>query len=1097
MPDHPPLSAKRPSWVVATLSGILFCSGVCTLIYQSVWLREFRLIFGQAALATSVEVAVFMAGLGVGGWWFGKRMEGVASPFRSYAKLQIAVAVLAMISPALLSVVRSLYLTSGGTQALGITGAVLVQLILTMLVVGPASFLMGGSLPAAMKFAQRDYDPGRSTTAFVYAIAFAGAATGAGVSTFWMLGTVGNHGTLHLASFLNAVIAALAWGAAQIAERKIIPVAVTFPEIPDLEGDSSVHRKAPGAFILAAGFVSGFTFLVINLVWQRLAAPLLGVSVYSAGVLLCIVLGGVALGSLLYSMMLRHREPRIDDFVLVSTLQAVAVMAPAVLGDDFAFISLAVNYITNGFGFTSLVMGWIVVAMALSFVPSLMAGMQFPLLVSLLGRGNADVGKHFGRISLVTTAGAIVGGMLGGFVLIPLLGLRSCWYGMAGVIGLMPVAALLILTHKKQIASCVARSKTLRAACATLVAGLAGAIVFPGPSSVWFHSPIGYGQIATLPNSREKLEEWKRTIRRAHVESHDGREASVAVMDNDQYVLMTSGREESSAIDDAPTQVMLGLTVAALHPSPQKACVIGLGTGVTAGWLADAQGINQVDCTEIEPRMQDLARQFSAVNRHAMVHPKVNHIVADAREYFATAGSMYDLIVSRDADPTLDSTSSHFTTEYYQSLHSHLNEGGILCQWVAAQAVTSETIDAIIATLCHEFPKVEIWNSAGNDLLLIASAANRPWDANQLRKRLEQEPFATATRRFWHTDNVEGFVSHCIAGEAFTKGIAKSATAFNTDDINTVQFSFSQTVGKNKSHNTLDYRRRAHGHDMMLPKFTGAPFDDELLGRELIGCLWHSSRSAEHFQIHPGAPASPTIEQVAGAFEAYEKHNSADFEKAFDDTKPRTLEEKWLLTVDRSLHADPRAPDALRVMEPVFPEDVAALRTLFAYAKRDFSGARRGVINVCDTLRKSPWTSIALLKSAMALGESLGNAQTRATPGDAKALYTALREPFAAGLGDDMRLTSMTWVSGHLNDALRLDMIEAWGPHFPWRGLPLAIRAGTHMSLHDPRLESSMADIQAFLDGGGEIPNQKPKNSPAPTTAEVRRATPTGPEAVH
>jgi hypothetical protein len=54
---------------------LLFGSGFCALIYQTTWLREFRLIFGASTAATAAVVGVFMAGLGLGGIILGRRSE--------------------------------------------------------------------------------------------------------------------------------------------------------------------------------------------------------------------------------------------------------------------------------------------------------------------------------------------------------------------------------------------------------------------------------------------------------------------------------------------------------------------------------------------------------------------------------------------------------------------------------------------------------------------------------------------------------------------------------------------------------------------------------------------------------------------------------------------------------------------------------------------------------------------------------------------------------------------------------------------------------------------------------------------------------------
>ena len=52
---------------------LLFGSGMCALIYQMAWLREFRLIFGASTAASAAVLAIFMGGLGLGSLWLGAR----------------------------------------------------------------------------------------------------------------------------------------------------------------------------------------------------------------------------------------------------------------------------------------------------------------------------------------------------------------------------------------------------------------------------------------------------------------------------------------------------------------------------------------------------------------------------------------------------------------------------------------------------------------------------------------------------------------------------------------------------------------------------------------------------------------------------------------------------------------------------------------------------------------------------------------------------------------------------------------------------------------------------------------------------------------
>src|SRR6195256_6238995 len=50
---------------------LFFCSGLSGLIYQVVWVRVFGNVFGNTVYSTSLVVAVFMLGLGVGSYFTG------------------------------------------------------------------------------------------------------------------------------------------------------------------------------------------------------------------------------------------------------------------------------------------------------------------------------------------------------------------------------------------------------------------------------------------------------------------------------------------------------------------------------------------------------------------------------------------------------------------------------------------------------------------------------------------------------------------------------------------------------------------------------------------------------------------------------------------------------------------------------------------------------------------------------------------------------------------------------------------------------------------------------------------------------------------
>src|SRR4249920_1347707 len=90
------------------VAALLFCSGLCALIYQTTWLREFRLIFGASTAASAAVLAVFMGGVGMGSFFLGRKADGWLKPLRVYGRLEGIIALNAAAIPLLLALARKL-----------------------------------------------------------------------------------------------------------------------------------------------------------------------------------------------------------------------------------------------------------------------------------------------------------------------------------------------------------------------------------------------------------------------------------------------------------------------------------------------------------------------------------------------------------------------------------------------------------------------------------------------------------------------------------------------------------------------------------------------------------------------------------------------------------------------------------------------------------------------------------------------------------------------------------------------------------------------------------------------------------------------------
>ncbi|HYN20946.1 MAG TPA: fused MFS/spermidine synthase, partial [Thermoanaerobaculia bacterium] len=355
---------KRRLLAVSTL---LFCSGLTALVYQVAWMRELRLIFGFSTAASAAVVAIFLAGLGVGGWLLGPRADAAPRPLAFYGWLELAIAAAAAITPLLVLLVRLAYIALGGTQGLGLFGGTLARLLFSAAVLAVPTVLMGGTLPAAARAVATDEDAPRRSLAVLYGANTLGALVGTFLSTFLLLELFGTRSTLWLACALNALVGL---SAVRLSRDRAEGESQEAPKpkkdkrrrkeaespLPRIATDSGGRPAAPATFVLAAAATVGFAFMLMELVWYRMLSPLLGGSTYTFGLILAVALLGIGVGSAVYSRA-GGGSATLAGFAATCAVEALFLALPWALGDRIALFAILVRPF-GAFGFAGYVAGW-------------------------------------------------------------------------------------------------------------------------------------------------------------------------------------------------------------------------------------------------------------------------------------------------------------------------------------------------------------------------------------------------------------------------------------------------------------------------------------------------------------------------------------------------------------------------------------------------------------------------------------------------------------------------------------------------------------------------------------------------------------------
>jgi len=672
----------------------------------------------------------------------------------------------------------------------------------------------------------------------------------------------------------------------------------------------------------------------------------------------------------------------------------------------------------------------------------------------LLGEGREEAGHDVGNAYAANTVGAIAGSLLGGFVLLPALTGPGCWRLTAWLMLALSLAALALTRRQTGPKTWLAV-----AGVAALVLGLTTLTM--GPTGVWRHTAIGYPRLVTIPATPNELRGWENRMRHRVLREFEGRESSVAVTSaDDGYSLMVNGKSDGSTLSDAPNQIMLGLLGALLHPNPTRACVVGLGTGSTAGWLAEVPGMQRVDVIELEPAVAELATNyFGAVNRNVLSKPNVHLTIGDGREFLLVAGDSYDLIASEPSNPYRTGVTSLYTREFYQAVQRRLAPGGIFTQWVQGYDVDARTIRMVYATLSSVFPYVETLSTQPGDLLFACYQEPPTYSAEQLQQRVQVEPFAEALKRIWYTNSTEGVVSHYFASPALAREIQAQERWVNTDDRNLLEYSFARSLISEHKFSTDQILALASRQRLTLPEQLVGKLDIPKLDDQRL--LFFAGR-LQKFAIPETVQGE--ARDRALAIQAY---ISADYATVLRNWKGETESPMARLMMAEAV-AYVGSPDeataVIKTIEHDWPVDAELTAALVAARNNAPDVAKDHLRAAFTACRQHPWVRPRLLDTGMDLAQKGALQDSRF----AQVMFDLLAQPLAGGLWELPRAEIRTVLARNLPGPEQLQSVMDCEPYVPWSRDFLQFRLSVYLAAKSPRARAAARDLADYLQHAGK-----------------------------
>lgn len=752
-----------------TLFLAFFLSGLAALVYEIVWAKKLGLIFGTTTYAISTVLAVFFMGLALGSFIFGRLVDRFKKPLLIYALLELGIGIYAFFTPQIFELIKSLQILFWQSNASTYLGFSLFTFLLSATGLIIPTTLMGGTLPVISKFFVVRKETLGEKVSILYAVNTAGAIFGVISAGFILIIILGVNQSIYFAAVINILIGLGVLGMAKglrISEE--LPTALT-------SGESKIPRELEVSawVILVAYALSGFAALALEVLWTRVLVMILGNSTYAFSIMLITFLFGIAVGSAIISKFIDKKENILPYFVATQVLIGFFVILSIPFFDNlpFLFFRIMQNFSQS---FLSLQLMEFFFCSFMMLIPTLLMGAAFPIAVKAYK--TSGLGVRVGEVYAANTIGGVFGSLTAGFLLIPFLGIQKSIVISAIIYFLVGSIILLLLSLKTKTKFLLMGSLILVSIFSFYLPKWSRDVLTSG---VYYHGNIYLDE--EIPGEIIFYKEGLSgtiTVRRYP----DG-----------ELVLQTNGKVESSTRGDLDTQLLSGHLPLLFHPNPESVLVIGLGGAFSLGAVEQHQTLTVIDAIEIEPAIVEAASYFSEFNNNALEDPRLNLILADARNYILATDKRYDVIASEPSNPWIKGMGNLFTKEFFELCEKRLKPGGIMGSWIHLYSMSERDLKTTLRTFQEVFPHTAVFiNLSSVDLLLLGSEEELAMDYNKLVKKFEQKNVQKNLSQVYINDAATLMGYFLMDGKAVSK--FSEGVALHTDNQPILEFSAPKSL---------------------------------------------------------------------------------------------------------------------------------------------------------------------------------------------------------------------------------------------------------------------------------------------------------------
>jgi len=398
---------------------------------------------------------------------------------------------------------------------------------------------------------------------------------------------------------------------------------------------STINLKKP--ILLSTVFFTGACVLIIEVVAIRILSPYFGNTIFNYSSVITVILAALSVGYYAGGK-LADKNPSLRLFYGIILCGGLTVLLMQLINE---------RYLAAISGHFSMMMGPLVSASILFFIPALLLGTLSPFAIKLMKVHVPDegVGSISGKVFFWSTVGSIVGSLAAGFILIPRVGIDRIVISAGIALSVLGFLALMLM-----------KTEARKVVVATVAIAL-----------------LTYATIDQMSKKNPDV-----------LFERDGVYKKLIIkrmrMPMDQRTSLTLFEDLAPAgwmYEDSDEHVVDYTKYYDLYKifTPEAKDILAIGGG---GYVVPRSYYNDIpdatiDVVEIEPTLFDLGKRYFRVPTSDRLR---NHI-ADGRRFLKNSEKKYDVIYS-DAFFLFATVPHHLATkEFFELAQSKLDDGGV------------------------------------------------------------------------------------------------------------------------------------------------------------------------------------------------------------------------------------------------------------------------------------------------------------------------------------------------------------------------------------------------------------------------------------